>query len=673
MPMQKKPQDQRSRKNCADQAVETKKVSVLAGIHTLERRRGSAMERLKSAYLLAILALAAVPSVGQQTAPHAPNAGAVAVVGDIEHCNTYPVPTDTALTVRQAVINAGLLSESVNVTVIRSAHDRAQWTQLVSANSADNGEPVENGDILVVQSMSPLTDAVRKNAALRTDSGVVVIGLEQDGIVIGDVLKATDYVPQNDGQLKVICRFPGKTPIAKAELYHPVAHGDVISVSRSNRRVLKGFGSMAPAVSEWKNSGATAARDPFIPIAVPANSNSFTSSELTSGSIQGQGPLSQDPSMFLAIPNADLSEADVAEDLKNAEPPTTLVPTLPISQSEDIADVGMTDDRMSFASASTTVAPNAPLEAQLGPVASSTASAFNPWNLVFIGGLLLAGTLILAGTLKPEPDDNSKFSTAASVTPISNATRCSPTAAPPTKFSELRQQLGIGTPILHPAAKTTAIEPAIQMAVPVQTSKPLIAEHEWFSGDCHGPVVSSTRESQVESSIADQAPASLLADTLDAAIESHTNIIAAEPPVQETTSPAVTTAEHPAVISGSVRSGKKHQETMFEVKAVNTVEEDEQSFSDLEDLLQNRLPIDLCETQLPLRVGLFGKPAGPRRLRIDAAHSAVPAPHMNLSPEKRREQPVATTSAASAHAPTAAGSSGGLDRALHFLQERTES
>ena len=85
------------------------------------------------------------------------------------------------------MLNAGLLSESVSVTVIRSAQDRAQWTQLVSATSADNGEPVESGDVLVVQSMSPLTAALRKNAALRTDSGVFVVSLEQDGIVIGDV------------------------------------------------------------------------------------------------------------------------------------------------------------------------------------------------------------------------------------------------------------------------------------------------------------------------------------------------------------------------------------------------------------------------------------------------------------------------------------------------------
>ena len=100
--------------------------------------------------------------------------------------------------------------------------------------------------------------------------------------------------------------------------------------------------------------------------------------------------------------------------------------------------------------------------------------------------------------------------------------------------------------------------------------------------------------------------------------------------------------------------------------------EDQSEMSDLEDLLQNRLPIDLCEAKLPLRIALFGTPTGPRRLRIDAAHKTVPPPHVNLTGDKRREQQTAVT-ASSVPNQAAEVSSGGLDRALHFLQERTES
>ncbi|MEP3481435.1 MAG: hypothetical protein ABJZ55_19490 [Fuerstiella sp.] len=128
----------------------------------------------------------------------------------------------------------------------------------------------------------------------------------------------------------------------------------------------------------------------------------------------------------------------------------------------------------------------------------------------------------------------------------------------------------------------------------------------------------------------------------------------------------------------------------------------------LEDLIQNRLPMELSETHLPLRINLFGKPEGPRRLRIDAAHTTIAPPHMASSAAraKRREpamamnkdvqssnteqatpsQPVSTTDssvAASQLQNSEATSSitpsqsqnptSGLDKALNFLEEQSKS
>jgi hypothetical protein len=111
--------------------------------------------------------------------------------------------------------------------------------------------------------------------------------------------------------------------------------------------------------------------------------------------------------------------------------------------------------------------------------------------------------------------------------------------------------------------------------------------------------------------------------------------------------------------------------------------DDAKVLSDLEDLLQNRLPIDICQVELPLRVSLFGRPAGPRRLRIDAPHSRVPAPHMNMSPERRRDESVPVSAQRSGfEMPTqeeqagekkSAATSASLDRALHYLQDRTDT
>jgi hypothetical protein len=97
-------------------------------------------------------------------------------------------------------------------------------------------------------------------------------------------------------------------------------------------------------------------------------------------------------------------------------------------------------------------------------------------------------------------------------------------------------------------------------------------------------------------------------------------------------------------------------------------------FSDLEDLLQDRLPIDLCEAQLPLRINLFGRPAGPRRLRIDAAHPTLTGPHTHLNADRRQDDRISAT-AAKTESRRIDGlvADEGLDRAFNSLQERTNS
>lgn len=616
-----------------------------------------AMERLKSVYLLAFISLAAVPALGQQTAPPDSNTRTFAVVGDVENCNTYPVPPGTTLTVRQAVINAGLVSESVNVMVIRSAQDRPQWTQSVSATSADKGERVESGDVLVVQAMSPLTAAVRKNAALRSDFGVAVVSLEQDGIVIGDVLQATHTPPPADGQLKIISRFSGQTPIGKAELYHPIVHGDVISVSRSNRTVMKGFGSMSPAVSEWKNSGTTAARDPFVPSQLPSSDHSLTSSQSIFQPLQL--PTSLEGSIVLAAQDVESPEVGAAESDNEEEIPAILVPALSMNPAEDVEDADSADNKVSLDSGSMAVAPVAPSEIQISAITNPTATAFNPWNLVFMGGLLLAGTLILAGTLKPESDDDKKSSNFASTMKTSEAQHIGATPVSHRKWTESPRPQSVAMPVSHTAESLPKIQPEIRSDSAVRVPTALVADHEWFSGDWHGPIAPSEFPSQEAAEAGDSVPASNGRNHVHVAIKSSEKTI--------------DSSKNSVVSENSVGS---------EVESGKTLSSAEQSFSDLEDLLQNRLPIDLCETQLPLRLVVFGKPAGPRRLRIDAAHSTIPAPHMNLSREKRREQTVAASSAAAAHSATAHAptqtpsvveTTGSLDRALHFLHERTES
>ena len=658
--------------------------------NTLETDDGvQAMERLKSRIILVVIGLTAGPVLAQQSASSPPPAGFVAVVGDVERCDNYPIPVDSPLTVRQAVQNAGIVSDTVNVKVIRATQDRVQFTQVISASSADSGEPVENGDVLLVQSMSPMKVEVRKNAALRTDSGVFVVGLEDDGIKIGDVLLYARTTPPADGGIKVISRFQGQPPIVKAELYSPTIHGDVISISHDNRRVLKGFGNMAPSVSEWKQQSAA------LPSRLTSASSSFTGVDFSLSNSPSDMPSFEFPAspadtMFLPVPGDDTPESSAFATDSNGESSRS-TNALPISQSEDIADIAneTTDDKIRFASESTAVAPVAPAEIKTGIVTASKSSNFNPWNLVFVGGLLLAGTLILAGTLRPDPDDNGNFIETAARESIANSKRfhSTPTAPRPpavsptwqtTPKSELRTEKSedvIKSQMASAAAESENLS-EIPTAAPATTANSLVASHEWFGGDWNGRVVQSNEIQKpttvgVDSGINDEAPEDPASYECLAEIqktETSTKSVLEELSAADVISNDTATQEIATAIAEIVACA----DAVTSADVATSEVEDQSDTSALEDLLQNRLPIDLCEAQLPLRIALFGTPTGPRRLRIDAAHKTVPAPHVSLTADRRREQPVtATASAAPKH--STADSSGGLDRALHFLQERTES
>ena len=104
------------------------------------------------------------------------------------------------------------------------------------------------------------------------------------------------------------------------------------------------------------------------------------------------------------------------------------------------------------------------------------------------------------------------------------------------------------------------------------------------------------------------------------------------------------------------------------------------SWDDLEDLIQNRLPVDLKQADLPLKVSLFGKPEGPKKLRVDGAHTQIAAPHMaSRVRSKKRPAPVVQSSTPSQSAPQTAATSvssedfSRLDKALNFLEEQSDT
>ncbi len=99
---------------------------------------------------------------------------------------------------------------------------------------------------------------------------------------------------------------------------------------------------------------------------------------------------------------------------------------------------------------------------------------------------------------------------------------------------------------------------------------------------------------------------------------------------------------------------------------------------DLDDLIRNRLPVVLQDAELPQHVSLYGRPAGPRRLRIDAAHTELTAPHFAAAAQRSAHH--ATVAVHRSSEPDRTGTDPGepeqsdasLDRALNSLHGQND-
>ena len=647
------------------------------------------MERLKIVLLIATLVATAQTSRGQlqppgslRQAPSFSSQAGYVVIGDVR-THYFILPSDTRTTVHQAVLKAGLLSDAVTVSVLRGTQESALWTQMMTATSKDSGELVMEGDILAVQSMKPIPGLFQKNASVRSASGVFVVALPDETVPLGDVLEQTRNLPAPGQQARIVCRFQGRPTPAKTELTDRVEHGDVITVGGESRKTLRGFGTIAPAFSEW-----SAAASPVIQS--PATTDQAFSDVLhqngASLDVFPANPVMQIPEvMNIPLEEPVESYVEIQAPSSNISPnvPETAIPLRTVSQANPQSSITAMES-----------APEAPIEVPIPDesVNAPYASSIGAWNVIFIGGLLLAGTLILASSLRADDENvaeldttehrnGQEFSNSSAVFPQTPLQlKRVPIEAVNIEELEGKQSNRTAAFVQRHSATFSELPAASLSGV---GSSP-VANHEWFGGDwrvvqqgtqatempgtttwlAEGETKKS--EASVLTSQTTPSPGYLMeafvADSLN-----ETKLSAVELTPSETTLVASTTPDTDPSCASLPTDVKKIAPTS------KLVRETPKDFTDLEDLLQNRLPIDLCETRLPLRISLFGRPAGPRRLRIDAAHSKLAGPHMNMSGERKREEPVSVSAAKPASEDLSPEAAGSLDRALHFLQDRTES
>jgi hypothetical protein len=657
------------------------------------------MERLKIVLIIAAMVATARTSPGQQ-ASQSSSVGAAAshaqptfvVIGDVRNHNYFPLSPHAKTTIHQAVFQAGMLGDSVSVSVVRGKQQRAAFTQMVSVASADTGELVMEGDILVVQSMQPVQEAHSKNAALQTEGGVVPVTLADDYIAVGDVLQGTGGLPSAGQQVKVSCRFRGRPLLENAALSDRVEHGDVITVVQRAQSTSRGFGKMVPAFSEWQTSE----------VSQPAPAGLNVAEKLV-------------PEVAPAIPlefPVQTSDSKTPDDSRNpfadpADPVDEAVLESHSETEENESELTVRSVSQAAAVPAENIAPPAPVEiaVPLEAARQVPAASMGLWNILFIGGLLVAGSMILIGSLRSEEEgvnsDNLAMQSAAK------------------NGNKVRNEAPLVSPSIEPVTNLAPALPEKKIAVPsaaavvtaeVAAKPPLASENlpsatetqAWFGGDWRNPTVKAS-----VTSIASEQAAACDSVIVAAGMDHRGQVDAPsiylmEKMVVESLSDSKTARPVKMAESITLEQDAAPVAPMIKPSAATVVVESEmlssvpirpaaadsaingaKVLSDLEDLLQNRLPIDLCQVELPLRVSLFGRPAGPRRLRIDAAHSRVPAPHMNMSSERRRDEAVTVSAQRSAfEMPSqeeqagekkSASTSASLDRALHYLQDRTDT
>ena len=326
----------------------------------------------------------------------------------------------------------------------------------------------------------------------------------------------------------------------------------------------------------------------------------------------------------------------------------------------------------------------APLPPEKPQVVAET-SAYTVWNMIFVVGLILAGVLIVGGWLKSEAEMRQMQSSSVQAVmqeydvdvPSSGANLRAQQPDEATRLarqfntleeinaSKLADSVGFKSPDgnqlseastdlhkNHAAADSQVDSKALHISGTGQDSSTLVREDEWFAGDWIPAVVSQNpvvpgAQDQFGAVIKSEAHRAIdqwsnVAITSDAAHELPCDKLKPVSGSQDVTPENIKQiADSDASLAETALADSGSAVPVAGIDQV--VNQLASGFEELTDLIENRLPVDLCEARLPLRISLFGTPTGPRRLRIDAAHRQLAGPHMSMSTERRRKPPATIT------------------------------
>jgi hypothetical protein len=623
----------------------------------------------------------------------------VAVAGDVVRPDCYECSDSQNLVLRDALLAAGLAGESSQVTVYRAQYNAGSTTELVTRSAVEAGVLLRPGDVIIVRLISAPDQMVRPNAVIQSGHRPVILALQGDRIAFGDVVCQLQLPPELAGKA---LRISSGTPMNRSSLSFAdlVAHGDVVQCLPSAGRPPTNARGFAPAVSEWKSDNRSVSERPvqtdmpnsilqqdrvadpdgqretlYVPSGdqgeqisaaqVMNSDRTAGSSELVSHleSSQRAAEYTQGDAMRWEQSPSGRSDSPF-QLLGTGDTDAEATPAVTVADSSGLTET--------MVESSGEVAPIPPEESLIRGEASSWEGRF--WQLTFGVILFIAGGLVASQKKNEAPDSAqiTKFTGGRVVAEPSAEILSAAVGKVSLKDSERRSASEVQGESASPGNESRSSSAAVASVTdelerekprrvlqsergnPSPQRTPLVTEQEWYGGDW-------LRKTGVTECAAVRTESVVQVD--DRAVSSQAHIQLDEWSLKAT---------------GSKGNGGSDEKAFAD------------ELQDLNDLIENRLPVDLTTAELPLRVTLFGRPAGPRRLRIDAAHPALSGPHLSMGQERRRgvfSKPAVSATSAEKNSGSGADVSGAeagagftqslsaddsFDRALTFLQRQEE-
>jgi hypothetical protein len=564
------------------------------------------MERLTTLLALALLLPVSNLADGQTTT--------FTVAGDVANPRTLVLQgpsADQPVFVSDLLQDAGIQGDG-SAVIVRGEPPQPIWSEWVSARIAGRGSQLANGDIVIFHG-APGSVAVDRHIVVVAGSTRGVAQLADAGSHLGNLLASLGVAAPVGIEVPIIRTVNGSAVRQTAGSDDLLNHGDVVLLTGS---------SMLNSVAQDRITQL------FAQIAELEMARPFSSPiQTVSDERHADTPRGVRESGWITLPRVDSQEGDPAAE-------TSQMPVM-LAAVETIVPA----DNSGTAPETTGVAPDGDLLPD-DPVAASVSPL---WNGVFVFGLLGSIILILTGwlkthrenaALKPQPAESKNSLQPPREIPAATDSMASSWEAgdriqSAMLTSELTTLPESGQAVAgQPSEAVFTTETAAVSPDPSQihrgtaVSDRLVEDQEWFGANwrSHG---------------------------------AHTSVFESLPDIIPANSD--TSEGNQAAATAATQSSEADAETR--PTAAN----------DLEDLLQNRLPVELQQADLPYRVTLFGRPAGPRRLRIDAAHSQIAAPRFLTEGRSRQASSQKDIPDSDDHDRQDAAS---LDRALNSLHEQ---